>query len=276
MATSGPAVAILALAGLAVRIPGRGSWLIPACYVIYLLTHSLIFSLGVYASGGYPRFLVSTSPVAALCVTAATGALLDGPFALRRRVLAGVALVAVIVWLGLELEAGIVDEAWLFLIEKTRWIVRLTTAVVVLSAGWMCVRRSRLSAIVLAAVTVVGTVLPLVYLIRPHRLPEEARQVDAAVDWLNESEYADAPVIATNIWASHFLDRGHNVVPPDSPHILDDAPPGTVFIWDAEYSPTPRFGLTLDSMIERPAWRLIWPSETRHRAEVAARIYVRE
>ena len=276
MATSGPAVAVLALAGLAVRMPGRGSWLIPACYGSYLLTHSLIFSLGAYASGGYPRFLVSTSPVAALCATVALGALLDGPSAVRRRVLAGVALVAVMLWLGLELEMGIVDEAWLFLIEKVRGIVRLMTVVVLLSAGWMWVRRGRLAAVVLAGVAVVGTALPLVYLVRPHRLPGEARHLDAAVDWLSESEYADAPVIATNIWVSHFLDRGHNIVPADSTHILDDAASGTVFIWDAEYSPTPRYGLTVDSMIERPAWRLIWPSETRHRAEVAARIYVRE
>ncbi len=276
MATGGPAVAVLALAGLTVRTPGRGTWLIPACYGVYLLTHSLIFWLGAFASGGYPRFLVSTSPLAALCAAVALGRLLDGPAALRKPVLAAVAVCAAALWWGLEMEARVVDEAWLFLIEKVRWIVRLMTVVVLVSVIWMLLRRSRVPAVMLATIALAGTVLPLGYLIRPHRPPEQARHLADAVDWLGRSQYADAPVIATNIWASHFLDRGYNVVPADSPHILDDAPPGTVFIWDAEYSPTPRFGLTPDSMTDRPAWRLVWPIGNPDWDHVLARVYVRD
>jgi hypothetical protein len=278
MATSGPAVAVLALAGLMVRMPGRTSWLIPACYGVYVLGHSVIYWLGAYASGGYPRFLVSTAPLAALCALAALNALLDGPIQARRRVLAGVAVIMAVLCLGLEmeLEAGIVDETWLPLIEDARWAVRLMTLVVLLSVGWMFLRRSHFAAVLLAAVGVAGTALPLAYLVRPHRMPEQARCLADAVDWLSKSQYADAPVIATNVWVSYFLDRGRNVVPADSTHVLDDASPNAVFIWDAKYSPTPRFAITPDSMADEQGWQLVWQSDARQEPKAPARVYVRD
>ncbi|MHC4233967.1 MAG: hypothetical protein ACYSUQ_02525, partial [Planctomycetota bacterium] len=275
MATSGPAVAVLALAGLTVRLPGRGSWLIQGCYGTYLVVHALIYWLGAYASGGYPRFLVSMSPLAALCAANALGTLVDGPPRLRRRVLATVGLVSVVLCLGLELEVHIVDEAWLFLIEKVRWAVRLMTVVVLLVVCWMWPRRSRVAAATLATVALTSAALPLAYLVKPHGLTDQARQLEAAVDWLGQSEYADAPVIATNIWASYFLDRGHNIVPSDSRRILAAAVRGTVFIWDARYSPTPRFGITLRSMADRRDWHQVWPSGAAYGPDQLVRIYLR-
>ncbi|NIM70612.1 MAG: hypothetical protein GTN86_03925, partial [Xanthomonadales bacterium] len=86
----------------------------------------------------------------------------------------------------------------------------------------------------LAAAALAATVLPLAYLIRPHRIADQTRDLEQAVAWLQSSPHADAPVVATNIWVSHYLDRGFNVVPPDSTTILDGAAPGTVFVWDGQ------------------------------------------
>ncbi|HUU86041.1 MAG TPA: hypothetical protein VM243_21295 [Phycisphaerae bacterium] len=288
MATSGPAVAVLALVGsVALLWRGHGggderrqrdgiAWLIPACYLVHLLVHSLIFWLGLYASGGYPRFLVSTSPVAALCALFGLNAILDGVGDRRRRALAVLVVVSLVMWVGLELEAGIVDEAWLFLIEPVRWFVRGLTVLVLVAVARIWTGGGRLPGAVLGAAAVVTTVLPLAYLVRPHGIPEHTRDIERAVGWVRSSPYGEAPVIATNMWVSHYLDRGSNVVPPDSTTILDEAALGTVFIWDGEYSPTPRFAITPESMTERSGWRLVWRSAEREGKAPFACVYVRE
>lgn len=288
MAASGPAVAVLAVVGSIACLRDRNrsgdqpglwsqrAWLIPACYLLHLLIHALIFWRGMYASGGYPRFLVSTSPLAALCAVAGLGAILDRSAGRRHRALAVLVVVTLVMWVGLELEARIVDEAWLFLIEPVRWGVWGLTALVLLTVAWMWSSNSRLPGGLLAAAALAATVLPLAYLIRPHRIADQTRDLERAVAWLRSSPHADAPVVATNIWVSHYLDRGFNVVPPDSTTILDGATPGTVFVWDGQYSPTPRFGLTPASMADRGGWQLVWQSAARDGGEPFALIYLRE
>ncbi|MCH7813484.1 MAG: hypothetical protein IID40_05630 [Planctomycetes bacterium] len=275
MAASGPPVAILALVGLGLRRASRGWWLIPACYGGHLLTQSMIYWLGAFASGGYPRFMVTTSPLAALCAVAALEAAAGKPVHLRRRIWLAVAFVTALLTVGLEIELRTADETWLFLIDKVRPLVRVLAAIVLLAIAWQWVRPGRWPKVILATVALVATALPLSYLIRPHRPPEYARSIGAAVRWLDGTEHADAPVVATNIWASHHLDRGYNVVPPDALDILDDLPAGTVFIWDAVYSPTPRFELSVEAMRHRPQWRLIWSDTAADSQPVWSRIYLR-
>jgi hypothetical protein len=275
MSTSGPPVAILALLGLVIRWRGRIGWLVPAVYGLHLLTHTLIFVVGAYASGGYPRFLVTTSPAAAICAVAALDALLAGTTGQRRRILAGAALVVVAVSVGLELETRVVDEAWIFLLDKVRPFVWLTTAVVLVLIGSVWWRSSARPGPALAVVAALGAAAPLAVLVRPHGITEDARAMRSAAVWLGASPYRDAPAIATNIWASHFLDRGHNVVPPPSTEILDDVKPGTVFIWDANHAVHGRFEISAESMARRPEWTLLWESTETLEGIPAGRIYTR-
>ena len=276
MAASGPPVAVLAIVGLTLRWPRRCGWLLPTVYAAYLLTHSLIFALGTYSSGGYPRFLVTTAPVGAVCAAAALGALNDTALRQQRRALAGLAVVAMVLAVGLELEVSVVDEAWLFLIEQVRPAVWLVAVFVLALVGLRLLRPSRWPGALLAGAAVVTAALPLAYLVRPHPIAEDARAMRSAAQWLETSPYAAAPVIATNTWASHFLDRGHNVVPPESPNILDGAEPGTIFIWDANHAVHPRYGLTPDSMTRRPHWHLLWQSQQHIGDQPAGRIYIRQ
>jgi hypothetical protein len=81
---------------------------------------------------------------------------------------------------------------------------------------------------------------------------------------------------ATSVWVSRYLDRAYNMVPPDSTTILEGAPSGSVFVWDAEYSPTPRFDISLDSMTGRIGWRQVWQSRALDDQQPFARVYVRE
>jgi hypothetical protein len=163
----------------------------------------------------------------------------------------------------------------LFLIDQVRLAVWLVAVLVLAVAGLLSMRPSRWPGVLLAGAAVVTAALPLAYLVRPHPIAEDARAMQSAAQWLEASPYAAAPLIATNIWASHFLDRGHNVVPPASPDVLDDAEPGTIFIWDANHAVHPRYGLTPDSMTRRPQWHLLWQSHQRIGDQPAGRIYIR-
>ena len=129
-------------------------------------------------------------------------------------------------------------------------------------------------ATLLVPAAIVASVLPLVYLIRPHPISIDGRAMQSAAAWLRESDYADAPVISTNIWASYFVDRGRNIVPPASPDMLDGVDAGTVFIWDANHGTHARFGLDADSMQRRREWRLLWESKQQIGEQAAGRVYL--
>lgn len=272
MAASGPAVAVCALAAVTVAWRRPMGWTIPAVYLLHLMTQSVIFNYGAFASGGYPRFLVTAAPLAAICTAAVVESI-----AVRRRVLLGVFLAALLMAIALEQEADIAGETWIFLIDKARPIVWSLAGLTTLALLWMALRPdTKTPARLLGLVALVGSVLPLAYLVRPHGLSADAIASQAAVQWLAVSPYAQAPVITANIWACHYLDRGRNLMPPESTDFLADAAPGTVFLWDANHAVHPRFGLSAEVMTNRPAWRQLWQSDQRLDGQPAARVYLRE
>jgi len=275
MATSGPAVAILAVVGLGAWPRPRRAWIIPAVYGVYLLTQTVLYWQGLFATGGYARFLVGTAPVAALCALAGAN-LLDGrePGGARRGA-AALAAVAGIMLLGVELEARITDEAWLFLLRPVQRLVRGLALLAILLGGWLFVQPGRAPRALLLALALAASALPLAYLVRPHRLPQHTRDLRDAITWLRAGEHADAPVIATNIWVSHFLERGRNVLPPESTRILDRVAPGTVFVWDAEYSTSPRFAIQADALEQDEHWQPLFSSPARNGAGPFVRLYLR-
>jgi hypothetical protein len=113
------------------------------------------------------------------------------------------------------------------------------------------------------------------YFLRPHRLGEDACRIREAVSWLQATDRVDRPVIATNIWVSYFLDRGQTVVVPDGTPVLDTAEVGSILVWDAEYAPTGRFGLTVPVLEDRADWQLIWTGSADPDAEPFVRVYER-
>ncbi|MCP4251438.1 MAG: hypothetical protein GY778_30750, partial [bacterium] len=69
--------------------------------------------------------------------------------------------------------------------------------------------------------------------------------------------------------------RGVDLVAPGALDAPDDRPPGTVFIWGAVYSPTPRFERSEESMQNRLQWRLIWSDTAAGDQTALSRIYLR-
>jgi hypothetical protein len=177
---------------------------------------------------------------------------------------------------GVELETAVTDESWLFLIDRVQPVIRLTAVLVVAAATWMFLRPHRVAHGFLALAAIASTGLPLGYLVHPHRISPEGQAMRDAATWLGGSAHADAPALSASIWGAYFLDRGRNVIPPESPDILADTRPGTVFLWDAVHAVHPRFGLTVESMRDQGRWHVVWESDQRVGGQPAGRIYVKE
>jgi len=64
----GPAIAVLALAGLAPLRRRSGDGLLVTIIAAWFLAQTAVRALGLYNSGGYARFLVPISPFIALAV----------------------------------------------------------------------------------------------------------------------------------------------------------------------------------------------------------------
>lgn len=283
MAAFGPAVAVLAILGCVQSWRTRRGWIVPGVLGAYLLTHTAVYWLGTHGSGGYPRFLVGVSPLAALAAVHGLDRFGRGRLAGRRLAVTGLAVVVAVLWLATELESKAQDEAWIYLLSTARPVIRVIAAAVLLLAAWWLARLrhevgrdGKGTAQWLLGVLAIGaSLVPLAVFVRPHRLSPDAQDVQSAVQWAMDHGLADRPVIATSTWVSHFLDGRPNVVPPDSVGILDGARPGTVFVWDADYSRSERFGLTRERMDQLAGtWELRWASAPRH-GESFARVYER-
>ena len=118
-----PAVACLAVLGL-VALVRRGVFLLPAIGALFFLTHLAIKALGVYASGGYGRFMVAVVPFIAVMAVAGLECLTEPrtPRPNRGRPWGLLSLTLAIAWLACEAErrAGrlpVIEETWLWTIR---------------------------------------------------------------------------------------------------------------------------------------------------------------
>jgi len=282
MAAWGPAVCVLALVGCLESWRTRDGWMVSASVIAYVVTHSLVYWLGTHGSGGYPRFLVAVAPLVAIAAANGLERLADAVFPPRRAVPVLLAVVVGVLCIGAQWEGPPRDEAWIFLLNKVRPLIQIVSLVVIgLAVVWWVrlgqgggYRAVRWPGRLLSLLAVGATAVPLALFVRPHRLSPDERAIQAAAEWIDVRRSADSGVVATNMWASFFLDRGRSVVPSDRTPILDDAPPGTLLLWDAEYSPSERFGLTPEVMADRADdWRLVWTGPAGHIANPFVLVY---
>jgi hypothetical protein len=266
----GPAIGLAAGAGaLCVRrLWTRVSWVIPAAFGSYLLAHVAIYWRGAYASGGYPRFLVSVAPAAALLAIG-----LVGEVARSRRRSALLALLGVtgLAVLGAWLELAVLPVRMSELVEPARNVGLIVVGLLCLmvAAAWGAPVRGKRALALLLGVLTIAAFVPV---LRPLRLGGLERDLADACAWVQE-HHPEAPVVAANTWACYFLDQ--SVVPANRPDFLDHQPAGTIFIWDDGYAVVSRFGATLPSMRGRAEWHEVFATPARSEQAPAARVFVR-
>jgi hypothetical protein len=213
-----------------------GRFVIPAMAGAYLLIHVLIRSLGVFASGGYGRFMVAIAPLVAILAVAGIDAMTDQ---LRRggssrRAWGIVTATWLVGWLALEQQIRIgrvgIPSHWIWVIRALIFIALICligSSIPQRGARWQ--RPS-------AAMLVVCTLFACALTVRPLRLGESQRVVADAIDWYELHAGADAPVFATDPWISYRLGLVEHPRAHKGPRLLATMPVGTIVIWDAKYS----------------------------------------
>lgn len=244
-----PAVFTLALIGGGELIRRR-VWLIPAIAGTFLAAHCAITALGVFASGGFPRFMAGIAPFVAILAVAGIQRIRahwpdPRPTSIAWLTLA---LVLAIGWLAVEVErrGGRLSLPGVFMLAIRMEVGVLIAVCIAQAARWpKPLARARLAAVVLmSAVTLLQTAVWM----RPLRLRPAQRQILAATTWLLENSLADRSIYATNAWFSHFMGFVENPRVHKGKRLLAAMPVGTIVVWDSIYSASDYHGVKLTDL----------------------------
>lgn len=281
---SGPGVMVLAIAGLAPLWRNRAARLTLAVALTYFLAHTAIRALGLYASGGYARFLVPIAPLVAVAALAGWNRLFDSKATERRRGTVALAAAMLILWASLERQFEIHDRMHDILAEfpqvaQARTAVRLATGLLVATCAAALIADRRgiqrasheasdarrdhwamaapafvvMSLIALAAWKLAGPIQP----------PPEAAIIRDTLTWLHDNGHGEHEIISSNVWIDYVTRRN---LPPDRPTVreaLAAAPIGALFAWENQFAASEDHRLPLSDFDDDPSWRLIHQSAPR-------------
>lgn len=240
------------------------AWIIPALAATFVAIHIVVMAAGVFASGGYARFMVTIAPIMAVLAAAGLSACIEEGAAGTNRPDARLPWVAIagvvaLAWLAVEIEwragrLGIRDERFFVLIR----VVAATTALVVLLTAVLRDGRSRRALRRLAAIWLIGlVVVQNAALIRPLRVNEPSRAVARIVRWIESQGLADRPIFATNSWFAYYFNWAEDPRVHKGKRLVSSMPVGTLVIWDSIYSASDYHRLPREYFEANAAYRCI-------------------
>lgn len=261
---AGPALIMLAAAGAPALWRERGGKLLLCAATAYFLAHTIIYRFGLFASGGYARFLVPLGPVIAISASAALSEVFAAAKHRRptrqttQRIRWGAAIVmaaCAALWLATESDS----PAWLW------WVIRWPVIGLAAIAWAACgSRRRALRAAAIFACPLYLMCIALgqpIYQCRPHVLQEEELIVRETTDWLKSRGLDARKIVTASIWVEEFLGIQR------SPFRLRTRPlaewvavmqPGDLLVWDALFSPQPPHELPLADVRRRDDLVELW------------------
>jgi hypothetical protein len=259
-----PVIAALALIGTPSMLR-RSRWLIPALCAVFFLTHAASKAFGLFASGGYARFMATVAPLIAILATAGVGRMADA--IRRRRNVSWLWLVHIGVWLlgllALEIEVatGRTVLQGVFSIQVIRICVAMFLLILAMgwavSAAWPNMPPDmRLgSAAAVLHLVLLGSLLQCYQVVRPLKLNDQARQIRQVLTWLKSQNLDSEPIFSANPWVAYFEDWVEMPRVHKGPALLASMPVGSVVIWDSIYSPSDFHRLPLRSIAGDPAYK---------------------
>ncbi len=285
LVAAGGALLILAAAGAPDALRRRGGVLCVGSAAVYFLAHTLIYRFGLFASGGYSRFLVPLAPLVAVTAAAALSrsCLESGahPGAQRRqvRLLLSIGAAALLGWYA----ADSIYPGWLW--WGLRWpVVALAWGSATLLAVLHARRGPRTAAMRSAAL--VRGVCPAFLMCaalgharheyRPLMLQEDQLLIREATDHLRTAGLDRRTIVTVNGWVPEFLGRTN---PPSTPLLrerLAAMRPGDLFLWDARYCTQPPSPISAEATRALPGMVELWHGSSHSRDGVYCRLFEKQ
>ncbi|MBX3395744.1 MAG: hypothetical protein KF841_10290 [Phycisphaerae bacterium] len=277
-----PLIAVLAVVGAAsslssLRCRARGTpsdrfaaasdALVVILPAAFFLVHAVIKATGIYASGGYGRFMVAVSPFVAILAVRGLDTLVGdvngaahrdiGSTPVARRHWKLAAFVWLVLFVALEWERAVgrlvptnVPSWWAVRVILAGVVLLTAAAGFVVGGRW---KRGVRSAWVLAML--IPALCQFAVQVRPLTL--RAAQIAAAsvVHELDRRQLSDRPIFAASGWFAYGLGLVENPRAMKNAVLLASMPTGTILIWDAKYSESDYHGLRLDEVLSSGAYR---------------------
>lgn len=281
-----PLVAVLAAAGAAVFLRrervgnAEGSFrraetasavmqgwivLVPLLFVV---AHSAIRAFGVFASGGFPRFMVAVAPFIAVLAVAGWDRLRScGENAAVRNVWWVVVAVWLLFWAAIESEwqAGrlpVIHPDGLLAIRCTlgMFVLASILCLVLRPARRLPFARGFLTFLLLFAIA------QCVLIVRPLR-PKPGRTVALnVVRWILDSGQGDRPAFAANPWVVYGLGLIEDPRSLKNAELLASMPAGTIVVWDSAYSGSDYHGIADSDFLRLTAYQKLFEFDGRPEA----------
>lgn len=233
--------------------------LVVAIPIVFFLLHAVFKAYGIYASGGFARFLVAVAPFLAVCALAGWDQLTSGAIDTRRRTRA--ALIGfgamVVVWIALECETAsgrlpVKTDLYLHIGRAVFAIVGVALLTLGLARRPRRVLSARRIVLALLAAIVLVQMYPV---FRPLRLGAHQRLVEHAVRWIEQNGFADRPIFAADPWFAYALGLVENSRALKNAALLASMPVGTIVVWDSIYSESDYHGLDAEDISDGSAYR---------------------
>lgn len=252
---TGPAAAVMK--GWIVLVP-----------LVFVVAHSAIRALGVFASGGFPRFMVAVAPFMAILAVAGWDRLRSSGEAAPVRIVWSVAVIAwLLIWAAIEAEwrAGrlpVVHPGGLVAIRCTLGLFLLASilCLILRPAQRRPFARGLLIFLLLFAVA------QCVIIVRPLR-PGPARTAALnVVRWILDSGYGGRPVFAANPWVVYGLGMIEDSRSLKNAELLASMPVGTIVVWDSTYSGSDYHGIADTDFLRMGAYQKLIEFDSRPEA----------
>ncbi len=272
---------------------GAGGLLVALSIAVYFATHTAIRALGLFASGGYARFLVGISPLVAVAALAGWNVLLSEHWKIRRKAVLGAAAAMLLLWAALERELNLSSIAesvseYADQVQPAAWTMRIASIGLLACVGIVVMydgrchrlrRRPDRSRPGFADPTNSGTAPSTHYLLpgclalmilltcaalcRPLTLGPEALIVIDVHHRLRDEGLADGPLVTANLWVDYVSQRSRRPYGPLATDELREAPSGAIFIWDRKFAGATDQNLPLADFLVNPAFGLRFASRPR-------------
>jgi len=262
----GPAVTVLAMIGTPrlLRDKAGAGRLIAVSALAFFFAQVIVFRFGLFASGGYSRFLIGISPLVAIAAVAGVEHLLSTRRETWTRVGLAAAGCLLLLWLALErqlvLQSG--QDIEMPVIHYAVWSVRISSwslAGLALVMGWLSwinrwptVARALVPAglLVILGLTVYG-------LHRPLQPAADARLVDEMLVEVEQFGLADREIVSAHPFIDLRTGRALPAQRPTTIGLIEAAPIGSLIAWERQFAGGEDHGVDLEWLTLSPSFKQV-------------------